>query len=101
RVCWRVECEPGPYTGGMAKKTTTGRAAKATTKKSVKSSGPAGRGGRANDPRRQHLQWALELTGIPTAAGREHRVLEWIDRWLKPRRNLALKRDRHGNLLIS
>lgn len=51
--------------------------------------------------RRQHLQWALELTSIPTAAAREHRVVRWINEWLKARRNLAVRRDRYGNILIS
>lgn len=51
--------------------------------------------------RRQHLRWAVELTSLPTAAGREHRVVRWIENWLAQRRNLALRRDRCGNMLIS
>jgi len=51
--------------------------------------------------RRRHLRWAVELTGLPTAAGREHRVVRWVQDWLAQRRNLALRRDRYGNMLIS
>lgn len=51
--------------------------------------------------RRRHLRWAVELTSLPTAAGREHRVVRWIEGWLAGRRNLTLRRDRYGNMLIS
>lgn len=51
--------------------------------------------------RRTHLGWALELTSLPTAAGREHRVIGWINDWINARRNLAVRRDRYGNMLIS
>lgn len=47
------------------------------------------------------LRWLLELTSIPTAAGREGRVVEWIDRWAAERSDLALTKDQAGNLLIS
>ncbi len=43
----------------------------------------------------------LELTALPTAAGKEHRVQEFLDRWLARRsRSLKWRRDRTGNLLI-
>lgn len=42
-----------------------------------------------------------ELTAIPTAAGREHRVIAWVTRWVGRRKNLQLKSDEHGNLLIT
>lgn len=43
----------------------------------------------------------MELTSTPTAAGREERVMSWIDAWLKPRRKLlSVKRDDAGNYLI-
>ena len=51
--------------------------------------------------RRRHLDWALQLTSVPTATGREQRVIRWVKAWLKPRRNVAVKRDRFGNLLLS
>jgi len=44
----------------------------------------------------------LELTSLPTAAGREDRVQAFLDRWLKRRtRSLDWKRDRAGNLLVT
>ncbi len=56
---------------------------------------------RAVQRTQDHLDWVLQVTSIPTAAGREHRVIDWINRWLKPRRNLICKRDRFGNMMIS
>ena len=44
----------------------------------------------------------LELTSLPTAAGREGRVQAFLDRWLSRRaRGLDWKRDRAGNLLVT
>lgn len=43
----------------------------------------------------------LELTAIPTAAGREHRVIAWIARWLGERRGLVRRDDPHGNIEIA
>jgi putative aminopeptidase FrvX len=51
--------------------------------------------------REQHQQWLLELTQLPTAAGREARVIEWIQRWVVERDNLVLSPDPAGNLHIS
>ncbi|TVQ77599.1 MAG: M20/M25/M40 family metallo-hydrolase [Phycisphaeraceae bacterium] len=51
--------------------------------------------------RREHERWLLELTGIPTAAGREHRVVAWIARWLAERDDLQLRTDRAGNMEIA
>ncbi len=42
----------------------------------------------------------LALTSIPTAAGREHRVIDWLTEWLKARRNLICRRDKFGNLMV-
>ena len=50
---------------------------------------------------RTHEQWLLDLTNIPTAAGREARVIAWITAWVARRRNLVLTRDRAGNLFIT
>jgi endoglucanase len=50
---------------------------------------------------RTHEQWLLDLTNIPTAAGREARVVAWITAWVARRRNLVLTRDRAGNLFIT
>ena len=52
--------------------------------------------------RRRHEKIALELTAIPTAAGREGRVQSYLNAWLASRsRSLAWKRDSDGNLLIT
>ncbi len=51
--------------------------------------------------RKAHSEWLRELTGIPTAAGREDRVIEWVTRWVKRRESLSLRRDAAGNLLIT
>ncbi|MDE0888576.1 MAG: hypothetical protein OSA40_03865 [Phycisphaerales bacterium] len=52
--------------------------------------------------RRRHERIALELTTLPTAAGREHRVQAYVDRWLAARsRSLVWRRDGDGNLLIN
>lgn len=48
----------------------------------------------------EHLQWLLELTQIPTAAGKEHRVIAWIDAWLGERDYLSKHADPHGNFEI-
>ena len=50
---------------------------------------------------RTHEQLLLDLTNIPTAAGREARVISWITAWVARRRNLLLTRDRAGNLFIT
>ena len=43
----------------------------------------------------------MEVTSLPTAAGREERVLAWIDAWLRPRRSrVRVTRDDAGNVLI-
>ncbi len=51
--------------------------------------------------RQTHRRWLMELAAIPTAAGREERVVEWITRWARRRRNLKLRRDTAGNLVIT
>jgi len=43
----------------------------------------------------------LEVTDIPTAAGREWRVVEWIERWVAARPNLKLEKDASGNMVVS
>ena len=42
----------------------------------------------------------MELTAIPTAAGREDRVIAWIEQWVSAQNGISLKRDRFGNLLL-
>lgn len=44
----------------------------------------------------------LELTSLPTAAGREGAVTSFLESWTARRRNrLALSRDRYGNIIIA
>ncbi len=45
-------------------------------------------------------KWLVELTSIPTATGREDRVIAWIERWACERPDLALTRDGAGNLVL-
>lgn len=42
----------------------------------------------------------MELTNLPTAAGREDRVIAWIERWANRRKQVELSRDTFGNLMI-
>src|SRR5688500_70979 len=41
-----------------------------------------------------------ELCSVPTAPFAEQRVVEYVQRFVRSRRNLKLSRDPHGNLLI-
>jgi putative aminopeptidase FrvX len=51
--------------------------------------------------RTSHHQWLTELTQLPTAAGREDRVIRWVERWIQERPDLELSRDPAGNLHIA
>lgn len=53
-----------------------------------------------DDRRALYQRWLCELTRLPTAAGHEERVIEWIERWVDQRPDLALERDVHGNLVV-
>ncbi|MBL8964055.1 MAG: M20/M25/M40 family metallo-hydrolase [Phycisphaeraceae bacterium] len=48
----------------------------------------------------EYLQWLLDVSSIPTAAGREHRVMAWIDRWVSARPGFSVRRDAAGNMTI-
>lgn len=50
--------------------------------------------------RAAHHAWLLELTQVPTAAGRESRVIRWIKKWVADRPELELTEDPSGNLHI-
>ncbi len=50
--------------------------------------------------RGKHERWLLELTQIPTAAGREGRVIRWLERWLGERPGLRSRRDACGNIEV-
>jgi putative aminopeptidase FrvX len=51
--------------------------------------------------RRMYEKWLHDITALPTAAGREDRVIAWIEDWVAQRKNLKLKRDKAGNLFIT
>jgi endoglucanase len=52
--------------------------------------------------RRAREAFLLEVTSLPTAAGREERVIAHIEAWVAERRDrLVLSRDRIGNLTIA
>ncbi len=40
----------------------------------------------------------LELTSLPTAAGCEQQVIDWVERWAAGRRWLSLHRDKFGHI---
>jgi len=51
--------------------------------------------------RKAREKFLLEITSLPTAAGREDRVIERIEKWVAERKaRLVLSRDRFGNLTI-
>ena len=50
--------------------------------------------------RARHLQWLKDITALPTAAGHEDRVIAWVEHWVARRKNLALRRDLAGNVII-
>ncbi len=50
--------------------------------------------------RAEHLRWLLELTSIPTAAGKESRVIAWVRDWAAPRAQVEVIEDRAGNLVL-
>lgn len=47
-----------------------------------------------------HRRWLLEVTQIPTAAGRESRVIAWIEAFVRERPDVVLSRDPAGNLVL-
>ncbi len=53
-----------------------------------------------DDARQRYERDLLALTGLPTAAGREGRVVAWVRAWAAYRPHLTVREDRHGNLLL-
>jgi len=45
--------------------------------------------------------WLLELSQIPTAAGKEDRVIAWVEAWLRDRDGITRARDAHGNMTLA
>ena len=56
---------------------------------------------------KRYHNWLIELTGIPTAAGCERRVIDWVMRWVERHNrtgrygHCSMTSDRFGNLLIT
>ncbi len=50
---------------------------------------------------KRHVKWLMELTAIPTAAGQEWRVVDWIEQWVNRQKNIRMKKDKFGNLLLT
>lgn len=50
--------------------------------------------------KKQHEKWLIELTSLPTAPGRENRVIAWVEAWAKRRQHVKIQRDQFGNLLL-
>jgi endoglucanase len=48
-----------------------------------------------------YIDWLKQISVIPTAAGKEGRVVAWIERWVGEREDLTLTRDEHHNLTIA
>lgn len=49
----------------------------------------------------RHLALLMHITALPTAAGREWRVVDFIRQWAKERPDLTLAEDPAGNLVIA
>lgn len=53
-----------------------------------------------NASERRALKHLVELTSLPTAAGREDVVLAWVVRWARRRKWVSLEADAYGNLTL-
>jgi len=49
----------------------------------------------------KHRKWLFELTQLPTAAGCEQRVIDWVKRWTNRRPSVQIRFDQYGNLLLT
>ena len=52
------------------------------------------------DERTAHETLALDLASTPTAAGREHRVIQRIRDWARPLAGVRINADDAGNLIV-
>ncbi len=50
--------------------------------------------------REQHVRWLAEVTSIPSAAGREQRVVAWLERFVAERPAWRMSKDPAGNLVV-
>ena len=42
----------------------------------------------------------MELTAIPTASGKEHRIIEWVYKWANVQKGIKIDCDQFGNLIL-
>ena len=96
----KVSQRTAPKTKTMTMtKTATEVAAKVAAKVPAKVPAKAAPSASARKSRERFL---LEITSLPTAAGREDRVIAAIEAWVAARKDrLVLSRDRFGNLTIA
>ncbi len=47
------------------------------------------------------IQWLEQLTALPSVAGREEAVIDWVRRWVVRRADLKVVSDASGNLVIT
>lgn len=48
----------------------------------------------------RYIDWLTQLTALPTVAGREDRVVEWVTQWVGRRKHLVMQCDKLGNITI-
>lgn len=93
-----VKKKPG---GGKRKRTTRARTTRGLSRRAA-TTPPVGVSTQLPErDRAAHRQWLLEITQIPTASGREQRIVEWIRRWARARKDLTLREDGAGNIVIA
>ncbi len=51
--------------------------------------------------RNTERRWLHQLTHLPTAPGREQRVMDWVERWARRRPDIELSVDDGANLLLT
>jgi len=47
------------------------------------------------------IRWLEQLTALPSVAGREEAVIDWVHRWVARRSDLRIVSDASGNLVIT
>lgn len=55
----------------------------------------------SSDRRARHHRWLLDITALPTASGKEQRVIDWITAWCAERPEITLTADAGGNLHLA
>ncbi len=94
----KTQARKSAATKSGSKKPRVAKSAAKPAKPATATIGPA----IAAAERRAREQFLLEITSLPTAAGREERVIARIEAWVAERADrLVLSRDRIGNLTIA